>query len=346
MFFEKTKCTCRAGCGFFGFLSRCKPFRLLSERGIQYAFTMMDLAIIGLGCAGYTAAIYAARYKLSTFLVGGVAGGLGITAAEVGNWPGEIDITGPDLMEKFRKHAASFEHVTIRNAWVKKIEKKNGGFALFLDDDTVVEAKTVIFAMGSNKRHLGIPGEEQFSGKGVTYCATCDAFFYKGKTVAVIGGGDSAVEGAAIAAQVAKTVYLVHRRNEFRAEPYWVDRVKAKPNVVMVLERQVQEVLGDVKVTGIRLDKPFNGSDTLAVDGVFIEIGADPATELAKSLGCLTDEKGYLKVDNAMRTAVPGLFAAGDITNASNYFAQFVTAAGEGSIAANSAFQYLQKAQK
>lgn len=301
-----------------------------------------DVLIIGQGCAGYTAAIYAARYKLSTFLVGEVAGGLGITAAEVGNWPGDIEITGLDLMEKFHKHAASFEEVTIHNARVENIEKGQALFCLHLNDGTKVEGKTLIFAMGSNKRHLGVMGEMEFSGKGVTYCATCDAFFYRNKVVAVIGGGDSAVEGAAIAAQVASKVYLIHRRSEFRAEPYWVERVKAKENVSFVLENEIVEVLGDQKVNGIKLKKPFEGSDTLAVDGVFIEVGADPATALAKEIGCETDQKGYLKVDSAMKTTVPGVFGAGDITNGSNYFAQFTTAAGEGATAANSAFQYLQ----
>ncbi len=307
---------------------------------------MYDVLIIGKGCAGYTAAIYSARYKLSTYLVGAVPGGLGITAAEVGNWPGEIEIKGPDLMEKFRLHAESFSEVVSKIAKVTQVEKIEGGFRLHLDDGCQVEGKTVIFAMGSNKRHLGVPGEDRLSGKGVTYCATCDAFFYRGKTVAVLGGGDSAVEGAAIAAQVAKVVYLIHRRSDFRAEPYWVEKVKMRENIITVLETNVIEILGDQKVSGIRLDKPFQGKDTLDVDGVFIEIGATPATQLPQSIGCEVDAKGYLKVDNAMRCSVPGVFGAGDITNASNYFAQFATAAGEGAVAANSAFSYLQTSGK
>lgn len=184
-------------------------------------------------------------------------------------------------------------------------------------------------------------GEKEFSGKGVTYCATCDAFFYKNKDVAVIGGGDSAVEGAAIAAQVAKTVYLVHRRGEFRAEPYWVEKVKQRSNIKFVLERNVSEIIGEQKVTSIKLDKPFEGSDTIKVEGVFIEVGAIPSVSLAKELGCAVDAKGYLKVDEAMRTNVSGVFGAGDVTSGSNYFAQFVTAAGEAAVAANSAFNYL-----
>lgn len=310
---------------------------------------MYDVSIIGLGAAGYTAAIYAARYKLSIFLVGAEDGGLGLTAAEVGNWPGIIDIKGPDLMENFKKHAVSFENVAHKIARVTKVERMKDHFRLHLDDGETVDGRTILFAMGSTKRHLGVPGEKEFAGKGVTYCATCDAFFYRGKDVAVIGGGDSAVEGAAIAAQVARKVYLIHRRTEFRAEPYWVDRVKARDNVTFVLERQVKEIIGDHgstelttgKVTAVKLDQPFEGSDSLAVDGVFIEIGSDPATAIPQSVGCAVDAKGFLKVDAAQATSVPGVFAAGDITNASNYFAQFVTAAGEGSVAANSVFNYL-----
>jgi thioredoxin reductase (NADPH) len=302
---------------------------------------MFDVLIIGLGAAGYTAAVYCARYKLKTLVVGLEQGGMGNTAAEVGNWPGEIEIRGPDLMDKFMKHAVSFEEVTHKIDRVEKIEKTAFGFRLHFQNGETAEGRTVILATGSNKRHLGVPGEEEFSGKGVTYCATCDAFFYRNKTVAVIGGGDSAVEGAAIAAQVAKTVYLIHRRKDFRAEPYWVDRVKARENVIFVLENCITDIHGTQKVTGVTLEKPFQGSNQLTVDGVFIEIGSNPATALAKNLGAETDEKGYLKVNAAMATNIPGFFGAGDVTNASNYFAQFVTAAGEAGVAANSVFNFL-----
>lgn len=324
---------------------------------------MYDVVIVGLGCAAYTAAIYTARYKLSTLIVGAEEGGMGMTATEVGNWPGIIEIGGPELMENFKKHALSFESVKHQNALVTKVERigkaekagmaeRSGGFRVTLENGETVEGKTVIFAMGSKKRELGAKGEREFQRKGVTYCATCDAFFYKGKDVAVIGGGDSAVEGAAIAAQVAKTVYLIHRRNAFRAEPYWVDRVKARDNVTFVLERNVVEILGDAKVTGVRLDNPWSSDPTqtptltLAVAGVFIEVGADPASALAKDLGCALDEKGFVKVDGAMRTNVEGAFGAGDVTSGSNRFAQFTTAAGEGAVAANSVFNYLQTGGK
>lgn len=312
---------------------------------------MTDVIIVGLGCAGYTAAVYAARYKLSTVLVGAEEGGMGMTAAEVGNWPGEIEIRGPDLMEKFKNHALSFGDLTTQKIGrIDKAEKIDGGFRLTLQGGETLEGKTIIFATGSNKKHLGAPGEEEFAGKGVTYCATCDAFFYRNKTVAVLGGGDSAVEGAAIAAQVAAKVYLIHRRNEFRAEPYWVEKVKEKANIEFVLERNVVEILGEHgsnglttgKVTGVKLDKPFNGQDVLTVDGVFIEIGSTPAVALPQQLGCALDAKGHLQVDDGMRTNIPGIFGAGDVTSGSNHFAQFTTAAGEGTVAVNSAFHYLQ----
>lgn len=304
---------------------------------------MYDILIIGLGCAGYTGAVYAARYKLKTFLVGAEEGGMGNTAAEVGNWPGEIEIRGPDLMEKYKKHALSFgDLVTYKVSRVKDVQKIEGGFEITLGDDTKVQGKTVLFATGSNKRHLGVKGEEEFSGKGVTYCATCDAFFYRNKVVAVIGGGDSAVEGAVIAAQVAKTVYLVHRRSEFRAEPYWVEKLKEKDNIQLVLENNLVEIQGDQKVKSIKLAKSYNGSDTLAVDGVFIEIGSTPATVLPLMLGCALDDKGFLKVNEAQSSSVPGVYGAGDLTSASNHFAQFTTAAGEASVAINGIFGYLQ----
>lgn len=303
---------------------------------------MKDTAIIGLGCAAYTAAIYTARYKLDTIMIGEEEGGMGMTAAEVGNWPGEIEIKGPELMEKYKNHALSFDNVEHKVGRVEEVKKIDGGFACTMQNGDVIEAKTVIFATGSNKRHLGIPGENEFSGKGVTYCATCDAFFYRGKTVAVLGGGDSAVEGAAIAAQVAEKVYLVHRRDSFRAEPYWVDEVESKNNIEFVLNTNALEVIGDTKVTGLKIDTPYNGTDTLDVDGVFIEIGSIPATKLPEQLGCALDERKHVKVGADMATNVQGVFAAGDVSSGSNHFAQFATAAGEGAIAANSVFSYIQ----
>jgi thioredoxin reductase (NADPH) len=196
--------------------------------------------------------------------------------------------------------------------------------------------------MGSNKRHLNAPGEDEFSGKGVTYCATCDAFFFRGKDVAVIGGGDSAVEGAAIAAQVANKVYLIHRRDEFKAEPFWVDKVNEKDNVEFVLNTNLKEIQGDNVVTNIIVDKEHNGSTSIDVSGVFIEVGSIPATAVAVELGCELDERNHLKVNPDMSTSIEGTFAAGDISSGSNHFAQFTTAAGEGAIAANSVFNYLQ----
>ena len=313
---------------------------------------MFDVAIIGLGAAGYTAAIYSARYKLTTLLVGEEEGGMGITAAEVGNWPGDIEVTGPELMERMKKHAMSFSEVTMRQMRVSKVGRQKGeegkkgqkgSFLLTMQNGEMAEARTVIFATGSNKRHLDVRGEKEFAGKGVSYCATCDAFFFKGKTVAVVGGGDSAVEGAAIVAQVARRVYLIHRRKEYRAEPYWVQKLREKNNVTLVLERQIKEIKGDQKVTELALDKPFEGSDKSAVDGVFVEIGALPAVDLAQTLGCALDERGYLKVDEAMQTTVHGVFAAGDVSGGSNHFAQFVTAAGEGAVAVSGVFAYLQR---
>ncbi|MDD5026490.1 MAG: FAD-dependent oxidoreductase [Candidatus Peribacteraceae bacterium] len=303
---------------------------------------MFDVAIIGLGAAGYTSSIYTARYKLSTLLIGAEEGGMGVTAAEVGNWPGDIEVAGPDLMERMKAHAKSFSEVTFKQAFVEGVKKTKTGFTLAYQGGGSDEAKTVVFATGSKKRHLGVPGEQEFAGKGVSYCATCDAFFFRGKTVAVVGGGDAAVEGAAIVAQVAKKVYLIHRRNAYRAEPYWVEKLEERENVTFVLERTVKEISGSGKVTGVTLDKPFEGADRLAVDGVFVEIGSDPASELPSQLGCALDAHGFVQVDAAQQSSVPGAFAAGDVSSASNHFAQFATAAGEGAVAANGVFNFLQ----
>lgn len=304
---------------------------------------MFDTIIIGLGAAGYTAAVYAARYRLSTLLIGAEPGGMGVSASEVGNWPGELEIHGSDLMEKMQNHAKSFEEVTFKIGRVVSVSQVDGGFRITTQSGEEFTGKTLILATGSSKRKLGAPGEAEYAGKGVTYCATCDAFFYRGKDVAVIGGGDSAVEGAAIAAQVARRVYLIHRRNQFRAEPFWVERVKSRENVTFVLERQVAQILGENTVTGVRLNEPFQGQEILPVSGVFIEVGSLPSTELAASLGCTRDAVGHLEVDAAMKTSVPGVFGAGDATTGSNRFAQFTTAVGEGAIAANSVFTYLQE---
>jgi thioredoxin reductase (NADPH) len=319
---------------------------------------MYDIVIIGTGCAGYTAAIYCARYNLRTLIIGTIAGGIGITAADVGDWPGTKEIKGLELMENMKKHALSFEGTEHRNATVTKIEKKGEGkFTISLEDGSTVQARAVIICTGSEKRKLDVKGEDTYAGKGLTYCATCDAYFFKGKTVAVIGGGDSALEGVGICAQVSRHVYLIHRRSEFKAQPFWIERARKRRNVTFVLERQVVEVLGDgEKVTGVRLDKLWDGgqggkvsqggksgSDVIAVDGVFIEIGSDPASRLAKAAGCALDEKGFINVNAAQATSIQGIFAAGDVSSGSNYFAQFTTAAGEGSVAANAAFQYLSR---
>jgi thioredoxin reductase (NADPH) len=302
-----------------------------------------DTLIIGKGCAGYTAAVYCARYKLNIFLIGAEEGGMGNTAAEVGNWPGDEEVKGPVLMERMKDHAESFDTVTSKTGHVHSIAKQNNIFTAILDGKEEVQAKTIIYATGSNKRHLGAPGEQEFSGKGVTYCATCDAFFFRGKDVAVLGGGDAAVEGAAIVAQVANKVYLVHRRDTFRAEPYWVEKVQQKDNIEFVLNTNVTKIIGENVVTGIALDKPFKGNSIITVQGVFIEIGSTPATKLALEVGCEVDERGFLKVKPNQESTVSGFFAAGDVTNASNHFAQFTTAAGEASVASNGVFTYLQE---
>lgn len=305
-----------------------------------------DLIIIGAGSAGLTASIYASRYKINHLIFGQTPGGQGMLAGEVENYPGFPSIKGPELMQNFVKQAESYG-VKIEPKQIDKLEKTDppaGGFVISAEQEKY-QAKTLILAMGASFRHLGIPGEEKFIGKGVSFCTSCDVPFFRDKVVAVVGGGDSAVTGAVHAAAYAQKVYLVHRREEFRAEPTWVERMKQNPKIEQILETQITQILGTDKVERITLNRPYQGSQTLLVDGVFIEIGQVPASSLAKGLGVEPDERGYVKVTPGMATNVPGVFAAGDLAAVQGgiLFRQFVTAAADGARAAASVYQYLHQ---
>lgn len=291
-----------------------------------------DLIIVGDGPAGLTAGIYAQRYKLSTLLIGKDAGGTAATAHKVCNYPGFENISGPALMEKIENHAKSLGLNIIYENIVKITKDKH--FILNTFDKTY-EAKKVIFAIGMQRRKLEIKGENQFLGKGVSYCATCDAGFFKNKTVSVIGGSDAALTAALLLADYAEKVYIIYRKPKFeRAEPMWVDSVNNNKKIQVIFNEEVEEIKGDNKVSSIKLKH-----QTLATDGVFIEIGAVPNTEIIKELN-ITTENNFIIADNHQRTNVKGFFAAGDITN--NPLKQIVTAAGEGATAAFVAFQELK----
>lgn len=293
---------------------------------------MYELAIIGAGPAGMSASIYASRYGVKNIVIGQF-GGLAGTVHEIGNYLGFESITGFEFAQKceaqVKKYGAEMEM-----AIVKQIKKSDSLFKLSLDNGKEVEAKNILIAVGTSHRSLGIIGEKDFLGKGLSYCTTCDGFFYRGKTVAIVGGGDSALSAAMFMSKIAEKVYLIHRREEYRAESFWVEAVKKNPKIELVTSANVIELKGEVKLQEIILDKPHNDSDSILVDGLFIEIGFVPNVDLFHGIGVEIDEAGFIKVDAEQKTCVPGVWAAGDITTNSNRFKQIVTAAAEGAVAA------------
>jgi len=297
---------------------------------------MYDLIIIGGGAAGLGAAIYSARYKLKTLVLAKEIGGQINESPEVENYPGFIKIPGMELLQKFKEQAVSLG-VEVVDAEVTDI-KKGKTFKV----NNKYEAKSIIFAMGSYRRELNIPGEKEYKGKGVSYCATCDAPFFKGKIVGVIGGNDSAVQAALLAAKYAKKVFIIYRKEKVRAEPIWIERMEKTKNIQVINNTNVTEFKGEKFLTKVILDKAYKGSKEFKLDGVFVEIGAIPASQLAKKLGVKLDKKAHIVVSQAMETNIKGIFAAGDITTGSNMFQQVITAASEGSIAADSVYGYLQ----
>ncbi|OGI16713.1 MAG: hypothetical protein A3J63_05050 [Candidatus Moranbacteria bacterium RIFCSPHIGHO2_02_FULL_40_12b] len=301
-----------------------------------------DLAIVGAGPAGLSASVYASRYGIKNIIIGEMPGGLTTKTHEIGNWLGTEKITGFEFAQKAANHAKSYS-AEIISATVDQLEEKNGNFILFASDGKKIEAKTILLAMGTRHRKLGIPGEKEFLGKGVSYCATCDGFFFRGKIVAVAGGNDSAAEAAVFLAGIAEKVYIIYRGEKLRAEKFWTEAIKNNSKIEVICNTSIKEIEGDQRVEGIILDNPRQNSETLKVDGIFIEIGLDPNTELVRNLEVDLDEEGYIKISPDGKTSTRGVWAAGDITDGSNKFKQIVTAASEGAIAARGIQQYLKK---
>ncbi len=301
-----------------------------------------DLIIIGAGPAGLTASIYASRYQIKHLLIGSRLGGTMVWAAMVENYPGFSLITGADLAKKIIEQVKKLG-VEIKNTGVLEIKRKQKGFELKTENDEVYEAKTLIIATGTQRQKLSIPGEAEYLGKGVSYCATCDGAFFKDKIVAVVGGSNAAVTSALHLADLAQKVYLIYRKKPLRADPIWREKAQKNSKIEIIYETNVLEILGDgQKVITLKLDKAYQGNNQLKINGLFIEIGGKPGTELVKILGVELDEKGYLKVKADMSTSMAGIFAAGDVANASGEFQQIVTAISEGALAANSVYGYLK----
>lgn len=310
------------------------------------------LLILGSGPAGYTAAIYAARANLHPVLITGLEqGGQLMTTTDVDNWPGDVEgLQGPALMERMRKHAERFNTEIVFDH-INKVDLAQRPFRLS-GDAGVYTCDALILATGASAMYLGLPSEETFKGKGVSGCATCDGFFYRGQKVAVVGGGNTAVEEALYLSNIASHVTVIHRRDSFKAEAILIDQLMDKVkngNISVEWNYETDEILGDkTGVTGVRIKNKQDGSTKdLEVTGVFIAIGHKPNTDLF--VGQLAMEHGYLKVSsgtsgNATATSVPGVFAAGDV--ADHIYRQAVTSAGTGCMAALDAERYLKAQEK
>lgn len=306
------------------------------------------LLILGSGPAGYTAAVYAARANLKPVIVTGIQqGGQLMTTTEVDNWPGDFQgVQGPELMERMRQHAERFETEIVFDH-INRADLSVRPFKL-TGDSGVYTCDALIIATGASARYLGLESEEAFKGRGVSACATCDGFFYKNKPVAVIGGGNTAVEEALYLANIASQVTVVHRRDKFRSEKILSDKLLEKSktgNVIIEWNQQLDEVLGDeMGVTGLRIKNVQDGTTKeVAVHGVFIAIGHTPNTQLFENQ--LDMEHGYIKVNsgihgNATATNIAGVFAAGDVMD--SVYKQAITSAGSGCMAALDAESYLE----
>jgi len=301
---------------------------------------MYDTIIIGQGPAGITAGIYAARREMKTLILGKEPGGQIIWAGKIENYPGFTSINSFELISRFNEHALA-SGVEIKNAEVKRVEKQtDGSFLLFTNRDKY-EAKTVIIAMGLSPRRLAVPGEVEFNGKGVSYCANCDGPLYKGKTVAVIGSGNSAFDAAEVLSKIAAKVYLITRGATFKAFDSLVDEVKNRDNIEIITGAQTREIKGGDKVESFVYQNDSGQDISLSLDGVFIEIGRIASTNLVADL-VDRDENLQILVDNKYATRTPGLFAAGDVV--ASDFKQITIAMGQATSAALYAYQYIQGA--
>ena len=301
-----------------------------------------DLVIVGSGPAGYTAAIYASRAQLNPLIYEGsvTAGGALMNTTEVENFPGFIDgVMGPDLMESMRKQAQRFGSELITDDIVK-MDLVGDVKTLVDGSGNTIKAKSVILAMGSAYREIGLVNEKRLSGHGVSWCATCDGFFFRDQVIAVVGGGDSAVEEATFLTKFASKVILIHRRDSLRASKIMADRAAANPKIEFLWNTEVIDVLGDSKVTGLKLRNTVDGSESeRALTGLFVAIGHIPRSELITSQITVNTE-GYVEVDGrSTRTNIPGVFACGDLVDYT--YRQAITAAGSGCQAALDAEKFL-----
>ncbi len=301
-----------------------------------------DVIIVGQGAAAFAAGLYAARYHMNTLILGDAFGGETATGGLIENYPGFGSVDGFDLMTNMKQQVERYG-VPIVNEGVKSISNENECFEV-RSAGNIYQGASVILAVGRERRKLGLPNEDEWTGRGVSFCSTCDAPLYRDKVAAVVGGGDAAVNGAVLLSKYATRAYIIYRGEAFtRPEPVNLRLLNESPNVEQMLNTNVVGLVGEQGLTGIVLDQPINGSRELTLDGLFIEIGADPRTELPLQLGVQLADRDEVAVDRLMHTSVPGVFAAGDLTDGSGDLKQTITAAAQGAIAASSAYTYVSE---
>lgn len=301
---------------------------------------MYDLIIIGAGSAGLPAGMYASRYKLKNIIIGEMPGGALSTSHCVENFPGVLSAPGAEIMDNFKKHAesAGSEILQDRVEVVSKIGENH--FSVSTMGGKNFDAKRILLATGNTYKMLGIPGEKEFYGQGVSYCATCDGNFYKNLTVGVVGAGNTAITEALYLAEIAKEVHIFVRGNVIRAENIWTEKANNTSNIIFHMNTQVTEVQGNMMgVTGVIL----NTGENLTLDGLFVAIGSTPITNIVDNLSPQKDGEWCLVVDQRQETTIPGLYAAGDVTTNSNKFRQTIMSAAEGCLAANSIHEDILK---
>ncbi len=305
---------------------------------------MKKLAILGAGPAGLTASIYASRYNIDHILIGSEVGGYLNEIHKIENYPGFPSISGLDLSQKFKEHSEKLGSNIIQESatGLKKIE---GGFEIETDKEKY-QTENIIFSIGTVFRIINIPGEKELTGKGVSYCATCDGPFFRNKKVVVVGGGNSAAVAVMILSEFTDHVDMIYRGDTLRCAPTFKDQMENSEKINIIYNTNITEIKGETKVEKIILDNEINGANEMKVDGVFIEIGSDPNISLVNSVGVELDEKNYIKTNQDQSTNVEGFFAAGDITTNSNGFRQIITASSEGAIATLAVYEKIKSKNK
>lgn len=292
---------------------------------------MYDIIIVGGGPAGMTAAMYAARFELKAVIIAHEIGGYMTEAPQIDNFPAFTSIKGIDLTNMMKKQVEELGIEIVE----EEVVEINKGFSVKTKSNKEIKGKNIILALGTKRRKLGIKGEDEFAGKGVSYCATCDSPLFRNKIVAVAGGGNSAIVSALLLAKYASEVHIIYRGDSLKADPYWLEKIKEFKNIKVQCCLNIKEIKGSKRVESILLD---NGKE-MKVEGIFIEIGSVPSTSLIKNLGVELDKEGYIIVDKTQKTNVDGVYAAGDISTGSNKMRQVVTACAEGAIASESIYK-------